>query len=140
MHDTTIDDLPNAVFVHGDMDLNNFYFEEGKLVEVVNWDNATIGSIFDDMILLIMNYSGMADLYRVNKRVLKNVKEIFDAYDARESYRSACVDLMKTSIERSIAILNQSEFNSDEEKIREYEGYLWCLSFVRVYANEMKKM
>ena len=140
LHDTTINDLPNAVFVHGDMDLNNFYFEDGKLVEVVNWDNATIGSIFDDMILLIMKYSGMADLYRVNKKVLKNVKEIFDAYDARESYRSVCVDLMKTSIERSIAILDQSEFNNDEEKIREYEGYLWCLSFVKVYANEMKKM
>ena len=138
LHDLTI--INNGdVYVHGDISLDNFYFSDGKLTDVVNWDNVHIGNIYEDMISLIINYSGMNDRYRDNLNVIDNIKKIFDSYGASNEFKKNCIEKLKERIDKSISEYASCDFASDRDAIYQYESYLWCKSFVDIYYNQLEK-
>lgn len=139
LHDLTYDKNTKNVFVHGDIDINNFYFNEEGLSEVINWDKCYKGTLFDDMMMLILRYSGMADLYRNNEKVIKVIDKLFEAYEATDNYRSSCISLLKATILKVIDNAANEGIYDTPEHIKEYEEYMWSLSFINIYQDRISK-
>lgn len=139
LHDTTMNSETKEVFVHGDISLSNFYFTDGVLTDVINWDDVYIGDIYEDMMWLLINLSGMNDRYRDNQKVISNIKQIFDNYKASNEYKDICITKLRELIDEKILYYAEEQFPKDEESIFSYESFLWCKSFIDIYYNELKK-
>ena len=136
LHDTTMTD-DNQVYVHGDINYDSFYFTNDELTDVVNWDKAKLGDIYEDMISLLINYSGMNERYRDNLQVVEIIRQIFDAYNASDDYKKNCMLKLSGHIEDAIREFSMKEIEKDNRIIYTYESYLWCKSFVDVFINEI---
>lgn len=139
LHDITMSKDGDTVYTHNSLGRDDFYFTNGVLTDVVNWDKAEIGDMYSDMIFLLLNFSGMNERYRDNQKVIENIKKIFDGYGASEMYRMACIGKLKIKLNEWINDFPINDKNIDENYIFLYESYLWCRSFVDLYYNKIQK-
>ena len=136
LHNVTMN-KEGQVYVHGEIIVDNFYFSDNKLTDVINWDNVKIGDTYEDMINLLINLSGMKERYRDNKSVLDCIRKIFNEYEATEYYKRFCLEKLKSHLNNLIESFDTHVFQSDFERIHAYENYLWCKSFIDMYFSKI---
>ena len=125
--------LNGQVYVHGDLNGKNIYFNNNSLSCVANWDVCHIGNVHEDLSDLILNFSGVADRFRNNADVLDVIEYIFEVYGANQKL----IDEVISSIKVHIAdIVSKLDFNSEQD-IKRYETLKWCETFFDIYSQQI---
>lgn len=125
--------LNGQVYVHGNINGENLYFDGNSLVCVANWDDCHIGNVYEDLSGLILNFSGVSDRFRNNVDVLETIEFIFEIYGASQEQANTLVKFIKDYIADSVSNL---DFNSEQD-IKKYETLKWCETFFDIYSQEL---
>lgn len=125
--------LNGQVYVHGNINCENLYFDGNSLVCVANWDDCHIGNVYEDLSGLILNFSGVADRFRKNADVFETIEYIFEIYGAGQEQINTLVKFIKDYIVDSVSKL---DFSSEQD-IKKYETLKWCETFFDIYSQEL---
>ncbi len=125
--------LNGQVYVHGNINGENLYFDGNSLVCVANWDDCHIGNVYEDLSDLILNFSGVADRFRNNADVFETIEYIFGIYGASQEQIDAVVKFIKDYITDSVSKL---DFSSEQD-IKKYETLKWCETFFDIYSEQL---
>ena len=125
--------LNGQVYVHGNINGENLYFDGNSLVCVANWDDCHIGNVYEDLSGLILNFSGVADRFRDNAYVFETIEYIFKIYGASQEQIDTIVKFIKDYITDSVSKL---DFSSEKD-IKKYETLKWCETFFDIYSQRL---
>ncbi len=125
--------LNGQVYVHGDLNGKNLYFNNNSLSCVVNWDACHIGNVYEDLSDLILNFSGVADRFRNNSDVIDAIEYIFEVYGADQKLIEDVICFTKEHITNIVSKLDFSL----EQDIQRYETLKWCETFFDIYSQQL---
>lgn len=125
--------LDGQVYVHGNMNVENVYFDNNLLMCVANWEACHIGKAYEDLSGLILNFSGVADRFRNNADVLDIMKYIFEVYDASQELIETVIEFIKNYIVDSVSKL---DFTSEQD-IKKYETLKWYEIFFDMFSQSL---
>lgn len=125
--------LNGQVYVHGNINGENLYFEGDSLECVANWDDCHIGDVYEDLFGLILNFSGVADKFRNNEDVFETIVYIFEIYGANKEFIEKVIDHFKENIK---VLASKLCFDSEHD-IKKYEKLKWCETFFDIYSEQL---
>ncbi len=125
--------LNGQVYVHGDFNGKNLYFDNKSLSCVANWDACHVGNVYEDLSDLILNFSGVADRFRNNADVIETIEYIFEVYGANQKLIDEVISFIKAHIEDTVSKL---DFSSEQD-IKRYETLKWCETFFDIYSQQL---
>lgn len=125
--------LNGQVYVHGNINGENLYFDNNSLSCVANWDACHIGTIYEDLSDLILNFSGVADRFRNNAEVFETIEYIFEIYGASQELIENVIGFIKNRIAASPSKL---DFSS-EQVIKKYEALKWSETFFDMFSQRL---
>lgn len=125
--------LNGQVYVHGDFNGKNLYFDNNSLSCVANWDDCHVGNVYEDLSDLILNFSGVADRFRNNADVIDAIEYIFEVYGANQNLIDEVISFIKVHIADTVSKLDFSL----EADIKRYETLKWCETFFDIYSQQL---
>ncbi len=125
--------LNGQVYVHGNLNGENLYFDNNSLSCVANWDTCHVGNVYEDLSDLILNFSGVADRFRNNADVIDAIEYIFEVYGANQKLIDEVISFIKVHIANTVSKL---DFNSEQD-IKRYETLKWCETFFDIYSQQL---
>lgn len=125
--------LKNKVYVHGQICNENLYFLQDDLTCITNWDDCYIGEYYEDIVSVIVNISGVKDIFRNNKEVYNNVKTILITYETDYEQRKVILNEVDNYIKNLISKL---DFKNDTDS-KEYELLIWSKAFFDIYKIKL---
>lgn len=138
LHTESAKILNGRVYVHGNLNSENLYFDNNSLACVANWDDCHIGNVYEDLSDLILNFSGVAEKFRNNAEVFQTIEGIFKVYGARQELIETVIKFIKNYIVDSASKL---DFASEQEvkleqNIKKYETLKWCETFFDMFSQQ----
>lgn len=125
--------LNGQVYVHGNLNGKNLYFNNNALSCVVNWDYCHVGDVYEDLSDLILNFSGVADRFRNNADVIDAIEYIFEVYGTNQNLIDEVISFIKVHIADTVLKLDFSL----EADIKRYETLKWCETFFDIYSQQL---
>lgn len=123
----------DKVYLHNNLTIDNASINNGKIEAVVNWDKCSIGNPLDDILFVLVNWTGMADRYRVNDKVLESIEVFKDTYDLDKTIKLG--DELDNYLNNKINALDRKT-NGYE---RQYETLKFAQIFVDLYKDKLNE-
>jgi hypothetical protein len=122
----------DKVYLHNNLLLDNCSFnEEDLLVGIIDWSNCSIGNKLEDILYILVNWTGMTNTNRIKEDVLEKTRLFLINYPLAKSINLG--EELVNYLNRKLKELNP-ESNDYEE---EYEKNRFALIFVELNQERL---
>ena len=121
------------VYLHNNLSLENCSFDEDDLlVGVIDWSKCSIGNKLEDILYILVNWTGMTNTNRIKEDVLEKIRLFLINYPLDKSINLG--EELVNYLNRKLKELNPESDNYEEE----YEKNRFALIFVELNKNKLK--
>ena len=122
----------DKVYLHNNLSLDNCSFNEEDLLEgVIDWSNCSIGNKLEDILYILVNWTGMTNTNRIKEDVLEKIRLFLINYPLDKSINLG--EELVNYLNRKLKELNPESSDYEEE----YEKNRFALIFVVLYINKL---
>ena len=135
-HELSKEKLGNSkVYLHNNLSLDNCSFnEEGLLEGIIDWSKCSIGNPLEDILYILVNWTGMTNTNRIKEDVLEKIKLFLINYSLDKSINLG--EELTKYINAKLKELNPES----EEYEEEYEKNRFALIFAELYKNKINSI
>jgi len=122
----------DKVYIHNNLSLENCSFnDEDLLVGVIDWSNCSIGNKLEDVLYILVNWTGMTNTNRIKEDVLEKIRLFLINYPLDKSINLG--EELVNYLNRKLKELNSESDNYEEE----YEKNRFALIFAELNKNKL---
>ena len=122
----------DKVYLHNNLSLDNCSFnEEGLLERIIDWSKCSIGNPLEDILYVLVNWTGMNNTNRIKEEVLDKIITFLEYYPLDKT-----INLGEELIKYINAKLKELNPESEEYE-EEYEKNRFALIFAELYKNKL---
>ena len=122
----------DKVYLHNNLSLDNCSFnEEDLLVGVIDWSKCSIGNKLEDILYILVNWTGMTNTNRIKEDVLEKIRLFLINYPLDKSINLG--EELVNYLNRKLKELNPESDNYEEE----YEKNRFALIFAELNKNKI---
>jgi len=122
----------DKVYLHNNLSLDNCSFnEEDLLVGVIDWSKCSIGNKLEDILYILVNWTGMTNTNRIKEDVSEKIRLFLINYPLDKTINLG--EELVNYLNRKLKELNPEQDNYEEE----YEKNRFALIFVELNKNKL---
>ena len=122
----------DKVYLHNNLSLDNCSFnEEDLLVGVIDWSKCSIGNKLEDILYILVNWTGMTNTNRIKEDVSEKIRLFLINYPLDKTINLG--EELVNYLNRKLKELNPEQDNYEEE----YEKNRFALIFAELNKNKL---